>query len=66
MLEEILKKATLIDVLIIFIASIGIIAIWRGTWNLLDKYLFPEQFLLSQIVSILLGVLILVIISRKK
>ena len=66
MLEKILKRANLFDVLIIFIASIAIVAFWRGAWNLFDRFLFPENFVMSQIISIVLGVFILLILSRYK
>ncbi len=64
MLEKILKKASLLDVLIVFVASISIVSFWRGAWNLLDKYLLPGNFLLSQIVSMGVGILILFLLSR--
>lgn len=64
MLEAILKKTNLKDVGIILFASIAIVAFWRGAWNLLDLYLFPNNFLMSQIVSIILGVIILGALSR--
>ena len=66
MLEGIVKKTNLNDVLIIFIASLAIIGIWRGVWNLLDRYLFPGNFILSQGISILIGVIILILIARYK
>lgn len=37
----------------------AIVAFWRGTWGLMDIYLFPDNRLLSFLVSILLGVVIL-------
>ena len=66
MLEEVLKKATIVDVLIIFIAAIAIIGIWRGIWNLLDEYFLVNNFLWSQIITIIVGLIILIIISRLK
>jgi len=66
MLEEAIKKTNLHDVLIIIIAAFAIVNFWRGTWNLLDKYLLPNNFLTSQIISILIGITILVIIARIK
>lgn len=64
MLEKILKKSTLLDVLIVFIGSIAIIGIWRGTWNLYDKYILSNNFILSQIITIIGGVIILVILAK--
>lgn len=38
---------------------LAIIMFWRGTWGLLDTYLFPGNPTLSYLVSIALGALIL-------
>ena len=65
MLEVILKKANLKDVLIVLLGSLAIVGFWIGAWNLLDKYLFPTNFLLSQGVSIVLGILILILLSKR-
>ncbi|MFH1237843.1 MAG: hypothetical protein ABIH79_03375 [archaeon] len=64
MLETILKKTNLQDVFIGVIAAFAIICFWRGIWNLLDKFLLPGNFILSQVISIILGVLILMVMSR--
>ena len=63
MLETIINKTNQRDVLIILITSLAIVAFWRGAWNLMDKYLFPENFIISQSTSILFGLLILFIIG---
>jgi hypothetical protein len=41
------------------IIILAIIMFWRGMWGLLDTYLFPGSPTLSNLVSVLLGVLIL-------
>ena len=64
MLEEILRRASWKDVLIIFIGAVAVIGIWRGVWNLLDEFLLVNNFIWSQTVSILVGVLVLILISR--
>ncbi|MEA3248216.1 MAG: hypothetical protein U9Q73_00765 [Nanoarchaeota archaeon] len=66
MLETILKKTNLGDVFIGVVAALAIICVWRGSWNLLDKFLLPENFILSQLSSIVFGILILIIMSRYK
>ena len=66
MLERLIKKTTLTDVLIILISAIAIVSIWRGVWNLMDLYLIPENFVISQIASIMFGILMLFLISRIK
>jgi hypothetical protein len=66
MLESFIKKTNLNDIGIILIASFAIVAFWRGTWNLMDKFLFPNNFVLSQFISIGIGLLILGILSKIK
>lgn len=66
MLEELLSKAKPKSILIVLLAAIGIISIWRGIWNLLDMYLIPSNFLYSQIISIIIGMLIIFIASKLK
>jgi len=66
MLEKILKQANLFDVFIIFVASVAIVGFWRGVWNLVDKFLFPGNFVLSQLISIVGGILLLIILLRYK
>ncbi len=66
MLESILKRASERDVLIIILGSLAIVGFWRGVWNLLDMYLLPGNFILSQIISIIAGIIILAILSKHK
>ena len=39
--------------------AFAIVAIWRGTWGLMDLYLFPNYEIFSYILSIILGMVIL-------
>ena len=41
------------------LVAISIIFIWRGVWNLLDEFLLPENFIASNVLGILVGILIL-------
>lgn len=41
------------------------IFIWRGIWNLLDFYLFPGNIILSNIMSIALGIILLFIFDTE-
>lgn len=41
------------------ISAIGVILVWRGVWHLADMYLFPEQPLISNLVSVLVWIMIL-------
>lgn len=44
---------------VIIIKVIGVVMVWRGVWEILDVYFFPENRLLSDIISITLGLFIL-------
>ncbi|MCH8518498.1 hypothetical protein LAT59_01935 [Candidatus Gracilibacteria bacterium] len=43
----------------LLIFAIAIVIIWRGVWNLTDAYFLPDHFLISNMLSIALGILIL-------
>jgi hypothetical protein len=45
--------------------AIVFVTIWRGTWGLLDKYLFPNSPQTSYLTSISIGILLLVIFKDK-
>jgi len=66
MLENIINKTNFKDIFLIILLSFAIVCFWRGTWNLLDKFLFPDNFLLSQLISIILGILVLFIFAKLK
>ena len=63
MLESIINRTNERDILIVIITSLAIVGFWRGTWNLMDKYLFPGNFIASQLTSITFGLIILFIIG---
>lgn len=42
-----------------FMVAIAVVMVWRGVWNFLDHYLFPDNFILSNVLSIAIGLLIL-------
>lgn len=44
---------------ITLINIVGIVLVWRGLWNLMDQYIFPDKPLLSNIVTILVGLFLL-------
>lgn len=50
------KKPSLMNVLVV---AVAIVTFWRGAWGLLDLYLFPEDPLISYVVSLALGLVIL-------
>lgn len=45
--------------------AIAAVAFWRGVWGVLDVYLFPENYLLSSLISLAIGIIILYIIKPK-
>lgn len=52
--------------LLVTIAFIGIVLSWRGMWNLIDTYFLPNNYLVSNLVSIFLGLLLLLIVIHYK
>lgn len=50
-----LKEQTIKAVLI----GLAVISFWRGAWGLMDMYLFPNNLLLSNLLSLVIGVGIL-------
>ena len=45
---------------ILFISSVFI---WRGIWNLLDKYFLPNNFIISNALSIIIPLIIIVLVT---
>ncbi len=43
------------------LSVVAIIMVWRGTWHLLDRFLFPQNELWSDIISVALGLFLLFI-----
>ena len=50
---------------LMIILFICYLSIYRGLWNLMDKYLFPSNFLLSNILSIIIPLIVIIILSYK-
>ncbi|MCK9186085.1 hypothetical protein M0P48_01460 [Candidatus Gracilibacteria bacterium] len=40
-------------------ALIAVVMIWRGLWNLLDMYIFPEHPVFSNVFTFLLGMFLI-------
>lgn len=57
--RETKEKRSLRKVIHTVIIAFAIVAFWRGTWGLMDLYLYPDNPLLSFSISILIGILIL-------
>lgn len=45
----------------ILIDFVGILILWRGTWGLLDLFIFPNNQLYSYLTSIVLGIILIAI-----
>lgn len=41
------------------VVVVAVVMVWRGVWNLLDMYVFPEQPILSNVVCIVVGLVLL-------
>lgn len=57
------KKQTYKDLVVVFIEGFALIAIWRGTWNLMDMLVFPDDTFRSAVASVMLGLLLLKIVK---
>ena len=44
---------------------ISSVLIWRGIWNFCDQYLFPGNFLMSNLFSIAVGIFLLFIFDSE-
>lgn len=53
------KKNQVAGLFLALYISIGVIAFWRGMWQLLDLYMFPNNELLSNLLSLIIGLGIL-------
>jgi hypothetical protein len=47
-------------VLLSVIIGLAVISFWRGAWNLMDIYLFPNNYEASSWLSLILGFAILI------
>ena len=53
------QKRRIKKVLYTIVISFAIVSFWRGAWGLMDLYLFPNNYTLSLLVSVLIGLTIL-------
>jgi len=53
------KKAQRRLVFKALLVGLGVVLFWRGTWNLLDHLIFPQQPIFSALVSLIIGLVIL-------
>ena len=59
MVEKPVQKRRIKKVLYTIIIAFAIVSFWRGVWGLMDLYLFPNNYTLSLLVSVLIGLTIL-------
>jgi len=45
--------------------GLGIILFWRGIWNLADEYLFTEDPIFSNLLSVAIGATIIIWMKHK-
>lgn len=53
------KKRSFRHISYILLIAFAIVSFWRGVWQLSDLYLFPDNPLLSNLISLIMGILIL-------
>ena len=54
-----LFKETVLYNLKLLVLNVSVVMIWRGTWNLLDRYFFPNDFLVSNWMTIIAWIVII-------
>lgn len=52
-------KRTVKNVLRALVIAFAIVSFWRGVWGLMDVYLFPNNYVLSLWISLLVGIALL-------
>jgi hypothetical protein len=51
-------------VAVALIVGLAIVSFWRGAWQLMDVYLFPSSYVLSNAISLVVGFVVLVFMHR--
>lgn len=49
----------------LFFLAVGVVSVWRGVWGLSDIYLFPNEPVLSFVLSTIVGLAIIYLNDRK-
>lgn len=63
MLVQFKKLKSHHQVIFALIISVGLIALWRGIWGLMDIYFFPSNQPLSLFLSVFLGIVMLFLVN---
>ena len=53
------RRESLKHIFLILLIAFGVISFWRGIWQMSNVYLFPSSPLLSNSISIVVGITIL-------
>ena len=53
------QRRSLKKVFYTIVIAFAIVSFWRGVWQLSDLYLFPNNYVLSNLISLFTGILIL-------
>ena len=65
MIEEIFRKTSFVDAILIFIVSVAIVSFWRGVWGLMDIFLFPNNLVVSYSITIIFVIFYIIDLSHK-
>ncbi|MFZ2151124.1 MAG: hypothetical protein WAZ12_05290 [Candidatus Absconditicoccaceae bacterium] len=49
----------------IFLTTAAVVMIWRGVWELLDIYLFPNNRVVSLMIGMIIGIFLLFVDNEK-
>jgi len=60
------NKPFIRDIVRPLVVLVGAVMLWRGTWGLLNIYMFPESPELSALLSFVIGLVILVMSRNLK
>ena len=65
MLKKFKKMSKSFRIIYSLAIGVAIISAWRGIWNLFDMYLLPNDPILSNVITIVFGITILIITHHK-
>ena len=61
MINRIKKMRPMKQILFAILIAFAVVSFWRGVWGLMDEYLFPNNYILSLWVSLVIGLIILLL-----
>ncbi len=60
MLKKFIELKSRHQLIVSVLVAFAVISFWRGIWGLMDQHLFPENYVLSLWISVILGLAILI------